>query len=129
MQRVIGIWTAVALFGAVLTTQVGAQGSAAQFVGTWIGTWEGNGNGGFELTLEKGSDATLGGRVSVTGEPTYTATLKRVTFDGPRMTAVYDFPQAEGIEIALAATFDDKTAAGTWTATDAGGADVASGAW
>jgi hypothetical protein len=102
-----------------------------QFLGTWSGTWEGVGStGGFELTLEKPKDASMAGRVSVTGEPTYKATIKTLTFDGPKLTAKYDFPPDENIEILLNATFDGNTCKGTWTARGkAGGADLADGTW
>src|SRR5262245_34246107 len=69
----------------------GAQ-DANSYIGTWSGSWDGAGSGGFELTLEKGKDASLTGRVSVTGEPTYKATIRTLSFDGPKMTAIYDFP-------------------------------------
>jgi hypothetical protein len=120
---------ALVVLGAAGSTVIAGRQGGEQYIGTWTGTWEGNGNGGFELTLERGTDAALGGRVSVTGEPTYEATLKRVAFEGSKMTANYDFPPAEGIQVTLTATFDDKKAAGTWRAHDAGGADLASGTW
>jgi hypothetical protein len=113
---------------------LGAIGSAAQndFFGDWSGTWEGGGSGGggFELTLEKGKDGAPTGKVSVTGEPTYKATLKTVAFDGPKMTATYDFPADDSIEIALAATFDGQSVKGTWTARGKnGGSEMLSGGW
>jgi hypothetical protein len=108
-------------------TQGGAAAGSA-FLGTWSGTWEGGGSGGFELTLEKGQSDTLAGRVSVTGEPTYKATLKTVSFDGKKMTAKYDFPPDPQIEIVLVATFEGKDAKGTWAAQQ-GGSEVASGSW
>jgi hypothetical protein len=98
--------------------------------GRWTGTWDGAGTGGFDLVLEKNADGTLGGRLSVTGEPTYNVTLKTVSFDGPKMTATYDFPPDESMEVLLAATFDGNTAKGTWTAREkSGGAQVATGGW
>jgi hypothetical protein len=100
-------------------------------VGTWTGTWEGaGGNGGIEVILEKGKDGALGGRISVTGEPTYKATQKTVTVEGQKVTATYDFPQDESIEITLAATIDGPNAKGTWSARPKGGGDeVANGTW
>ena len=112
--------------------QASGQGSnGSEYVGTWSGSWEMTGSsGGFELTLEKGKDAALAGRVSVTGEPTYKAELKTIAFDGKKMTATYDFPPDDNLEIALATTFDGNTAKGTWTARGKnGGAEVASGSW
>jgi hypothetical protein len=106
----------------------GAAGTGSEFLGTWSGTWEGAGSGGFELTLEKGNDNALTGRVSVTGEPTYKATLKTVSFDGKKMNATYDFPEDPQIEITLVATFDGKEAKGTWTARQ-GASEAASGTW
>jgi hypothetical protein len=112
--------------------QRGPDGSTPgeQFVGTWSGSWEGAGSGGFELTLEKAKDGALAGRVSVTGEPTYKATLKTVSFDGAKMSAKYDFPPAEGAEVILAATFDGKGAKGTWSVRDkAKGNEAVNGTW
>lgn len=111
-----------------------AIASAAQkdFFGDWSGTWEGGGSGGggFELTLEKGKDGAPTGRVSVTGEPTYKATLKTVAIEGQKLTATYDFPADDSIEIALAATFDGDSVKGTWTARGKnGGSDMVSGGW
>src|SRR5262245_5932361 len=103
----------------------------SEFVGTWSGTWDTVGSsGGFELILEKGKDDKLGGRVSVTGEPTYKAVLKTLAFDGKKMTATYDFPPDARAEVALAATFEGASAKGTWSlrAKD-GGAEAASGSW
>jgi hypothetical protein len=103
--------------------------SQTDLTGTWTGTWEGAGTGGFELTLEKDKDGKLGGRVSVTGEPTYKATLKTLTFEGQKMNATYDFPPDESMEVTLTATFDGNTAKGTWAAVQKAGGELASGTW
>jgi hypothetical protein len=66
------------------------------------------------------------GRVSVTGEPTYKATLKTVSFEGKKMNATYDFPPDPTIGIVLVATFEGKDAKGTWAARQ-GASEVASG--
>jgi hypothetical protein len=96
-----------------------------------VGSWEGaGGSGGFELTLEKGKDGSLAGRVSVTGEPTYKVASKTVSFDGAKMSAKYDFPPAEGAEVILATTFHGKSAKGTWSVRDkADGNEAATGTW
>jgi hypothetical protein len=119
------------MLGAVCSGAQQREGAApAELFGTWIGSWEGAGSGGFELTLEKGKDGAPGGRVSVTGEPTYKATLKTLSFDGKKMTATYDFPPDDQAEIRLEATFDVDTAKGTWSAREkSGGSEVASGTW
>jgi hypothetical protein len=112
--------------------QSGAERSkpGEQFLGTWIGTWDGSGTGGFELTLEKDKDGAIGGRVSVTGEPTYKATLRTLTFDGKKMTASYDFPPDPAGEVRLFTTFDGNTAKGTWSLREkASGNEVAAGSW
>lgn len=112
--------------------QRGAEGSkpGEQFLGTWVGTWDGSGTGGFELTLEKDKDGAVGGRVSVTGEPTYKATLKTLAFDGKKMTASYDFPPDPAGEVRLDTTFDGDTAKGTWSLREkATGNEVATGGW
>ena len=135
MRNALCLCLCLALFGtfAAGAAQQGGERTAPgeQFVGTWTGTWEGGGGtGGFELTLEKARDASVAGRVSVTGEPTYKATIKTLSFEGAKMTAKYDFPPDDTIEIALTATFDGSTCKGTWAAREKGsGADLASGTW
>jgi hypothetical protein len=121
----------VLILGAVCSGAQQRDGASPdELFGTWAGSWEGGGSGGFELTLEKGKDGAPGGRVSVTGEPTYKATLKTLSFDGRKMTATYDFPPDDQLEIGLAATFDGDTAKGTWSAREkGGGSEVASGTW
>lgn len=122
-------------FGAALTIVVMlcAAVAAAQddpFLGTWSGTWDGAGTGGFELTLERPKDGPLGGRVSVTGEPAYKATIKTISFDGKKMSATYDFPPDERAEVQLAATFEGNKATGTWLLREkATGNEVANGTW
>ena len=87
-------------------------------------------NGGFELTLEKAAEGSTGARVSVTGEPTYQANIRTISFDGKNMTAAYDFPPEESLEVRLTATFEGDTAKGTWSARGkADGSEVASGTW
>lgn len=112
-----------------------AQGTSQQqagdpYVGTWTGTWDGAGTGGFELTLEKDKNGAIGGRVSVTGEPTYKATLKDIAFDGTKMTARYEFTPDPRGEVRLATTFDGEKATGTWTLVEtASGNEMATGTW
>ena len=91
MRKSLTIWLCVLILGATVAA-VQQAGDAADRTGTWTGTWEGGGGtGGFELTLEKPKDGPLAGRVSVTGEPTYKATLRTVTIEGNKLSAVYDF--------------------------------------
>jgi hypothetical protein len=93
----------------------GDAAAAKKYYGTWIGKWEGGGGtGGFDVVLEAGKDGKPGGHVSVTGEPTYKATLKTVAFDGAKMTATYDFPPDPSVTVNLAATFEGDAAKGTW---------------
>ncbi len=117
-------WIAALVVGLGLT----AAAAQDQYAGVWSGGWEGpNGSsGGIEVTFEKGKDDGPAGRVSVTGEPTYKATFKALTFDGPKMTARYDFPPDESLEIALAATFDSASAKGTWSAREKANGNVVS---
>jgi hypothetical protein len=128
------------LYG-VLTVVMFAAGAAAQrgdtppsgdqFIGTWSGRWDGSGSGGgFELTIEKGTDNALAGKVSVTGEPTYQATLKKLSFDGSKMSGAYDFTPDTSGEVILSATFEQSTAKGTWSLrSKAEGTEVATGTW
>jgi hypothetical protein len=135
VRKTLGVWLCLALFAAVGNAgQKGAESAppGEQFVGTWSGTWDsaGSGSGGFELTLEKAKDGSVGGKVSVTGEPTYKATLETASFEGPKMNARYAFPPDESIQIVLTATFAGNTAKGTWTArVKASGEEMAAGTW
>jgi hypothetical protein len=127
------VWLWLVIFGAMCSAaQRGAEGPSTgeQFVGTWTGTWDGAGSGGFELTLEKDKDGAVSGRVSVTGEPTYKAAFKALSFDGKKMNAKYDFPPDTGGEVTLAALFDGNTASGTWSLREkASNNEVATGSW
>ena len=129
----ICIWVFIAMTVVSVAAQRGGDAAAGgeQFIGVWTGRWEGSGpGGGFELTLEKGQDGALTGRVSVTGEPTYKATFKSLAFDGKKMTAKYDFPPDVSGEVVLAATFEGDSATGTWSAREkANDNEVAKGTW
>ena len=131
MRKRSFVWIWLFLFGAVCSAAQGAGATGEQFVGTWTGTWEGDGSpgGGFELTLEKGKEGAVAGGVSVTGEPTYKATFNTVSFDGNKMSAKYDIPTMEGVEVVLTAVFEGASATGTWSAREKGGNEVATGGW
>jgi hypothetical protein len=130
-------WLCCLLFVAAAVCSTAAQAGSGvapktdALIGTWPGTWDGAGSGGgFELTFETAKDGPVTGKVSVTGEPTYKATLRSITFDGKKMTAKYDFPADETAEVTLAGTFDGAKATGTWSLA-AKGTDtvVISGGW
>jgi hypothetical protein len=131
MKHRIGI-SLVAMMLAVASAAIhgGTQSNGSQFAGVWSGRWEGNGSGGgFELTIES-KDNTLSGAVSVTGEPTYKAALKKLSFDGNKLSAAYDFTPDDQAEVILAASFEGDTAKGTWSLrAKADGTEVASGTW
>ena len=132
MRRAFCIWLCFALFAAIgIAAQKSGEGTPPgdPFVGTWTGGWEGaGGTGGFELILEKAKDGSVGGRVSVTGEPTYKAILESASFEGPKMTAKYTFPPEESLGVVLVITFEGNNAKGTWAAREkASGTDVATG--
>ena len=101
------------------------------YVGTWDGTWDGSGSGNFELTLDRAQDGSAVGRVAVsTDGGNYTADLKSVTFDGPKMSAKYDFPLEGGSEVVIAATFEVRSAKGTWSLRPKGQeSELAGGTW
>jgi hypothetical protein len=128
-------WLFVFLFSAICSAaQRGPEKSSSgeEFVGVWSGSWQATGSsGGFELTLEKNKDGGDAGRVSVTGEPTYKASFKALSFDGNKMNAKYDFPPSEAdAEVWLTATFDGNKANGTWSLrVKADGSEVAAGTW
>jgi hypothetical protein len=124
LAAALGIWAA----------RPGAAQDASkadQYVGTWAGTWDGSGSGDFELTIEKGSSGALSGKVAVTTEAgPYTATLTSLSFEGAKMTGTYDFPLDAGAEVVLAATFEGRTATGTWSLRPKGqDAEVLGGTW
>jgi hypothetical protein len=127
--RAVIVVAAVLLAVASLTAAQTVSG--AQYAGVWSGSWEGGGgSGGFELTLDAPKDGKIAGRVSVTGEPTYKAEIKTLSFDGAKLTAKYDFPDADNLEVVLNGTFDGKNVAGTWSAREKGSdGEVASGTW
>lgn len=128
------VWLWLFIFGAMCSAaQRGDEKSSSgeEFVGTWSGTWDTSGSGGgFELTLEKGKDGAVSGKVSVTGEPTYKAAFKALSFEGKKMNAKYDFPADAGGEVVIAASFDGNTATGTWSLREkANDNEVATGGW
>jgi len=132
MRTSVVVVIVTVLCAVVAAAQQSATAGPEQYAGLWSGSWDGEGSpgGGFELTLEKPKDGKMAGGVSVTGEPTYKAVLKTVAFDGNKMTATYDFPPEESIEILLTATFDGKSATGTWSAREKGsGSEMAGGGW
>jgi hypothetical protein len=124
------LWLCVLILG-VTVAAVQQTTDTPDRTGTWSGTWEGAGStGGFELTLEKPKDGALAGRVSVTGEPTYKATLKTVTVEGNKLNASYDFPAAEGAEVVLAGTFEGNACKGTWVVREKSSGNAAvDGTW
>ena len=134
MRKTLLIWCVLFVVGAggFTAAQRGPERSSEpeQFVGTWSGTWDGSGSGGFELTLEKGKDGPVTGKVAVTGELPYKAAFTSLSFDGKKMTARYDFPPDDSAEVVLAASFEGNKATGTWSlqakTTDA---QVANGTW
>ena len=126
-------WVAICLLicSVVYVAAQQAVSTGEEFVGLWSGGWEGSGSsGGFELTLEKEKDGPVTGKVSVTGEPTYKATFKALSFEGKKMTAKYDFPPSDQAEIVLIATFDGNNAKGTWSLrAKSDGTEVVAGTW
>ena len=134
MTNRLSVWLFLFLLtGLCFAAHVDAQGSASgeELAGVWSGSWTGaGGSGGFELTLEKGKDGVTG-RVSVTGEPTYKAAFKALSFDGKKMNAKYDFPPNEAAaEVWLTATFEGAKAAGTWSLrVKQDGSEVVAGTW
>ena len=135
MRNRLTVWLFLFFFTAIcVAEQRGPEKSPSgeEFVGVWSGSWQATGgSGGFELTLEKNPDNAVVGKVSVTGEPTYKASFKALSFDGKKMNAKYDFtPSAADAEVWLTATFDGNKADGTWSLrVKADGSEVAAGTW
>ena len=102
---------------------------AGQYAGMWSGTYDGAGTGQFEMTLVKAQDGAMTGKVDVTTEGgNYSADLKSVAFEGPKMTAKYDFPLDPSAEVIMTATFEGSAAKGTWSLRPKGQSDeLASG--
>jgi hypothetical protein len=81
-------------------------------------------------TLEKPKAGPVAGRVSVTGEPTYKATLKTVALEGNKLNATDDFPAAEGAEVVLAGEFEGSACKGNWQLREKASGNVAAeGTW
>ena len=120
---------------AALRSDAGQTPNADAYAGTWSGTWDSDsvGSGTFDLTLEKGNDGALTGKVAVTadgGGGDYTAELRTLEFDGKKMAAKYDFPLDPSAEVVVAADFEDRTAKGTWSLRPKGQtAELAGGKW
>ena len=116
-QRLLSVLL-VAVSGFAFTTHIEARqaSNAEQYAGMWTGTYDGSGTGQFELTLDKGKDGAMTGKVAVTTDGgNYTADLKSVSFDGTKMSATYDFPLDPSAEVIMTATFDGRAAKGTWS--------------
>jgi hypothetical protein len=131
VRKSLTVWLCVLLFGALLSAARQAGDQNTDRTGTWTGTWEGAGStGGFELVLEKPKDGALAGKVSVTGEPAYQATLKTVAIEGNKLTGLYDFPITEGVEVSITCTFEGTTCKGTWVVREkATGNAAVDGTW
>jgi hypothetical protein len=131
LRNSLTVWLCVLMLGGLLSAARQTADQAPDRTGTWTGTWEGaGGTGGFELTLEKPKDGALGGRVSVTGEPAYQATLKTVAIEGNKLNAVYDFPITEGVEVTITCTFEGSACKGTWVVREkATGNTAVDGTW
>jgi hypothetical protein len=131
-QRLICVLV-VAFCGAVSVAhgRAGQSSTGEKYAGTWAGAWDGAGSGQFELTLEKSKDGPITGKVAVTTDGgNYDADLKSIAFDGPKMTAKYDFPLDPSSEVAVAATFEDRSAKGTWSLHPKGqDTEIAGGTW
>ena len=92
-----------------------------RFIGTWAGKWEGGGrNGNIEVSIARESDKLVGKVSATTDNGDYNAAFKTLSFDGNKMTAVYDMPAMENVEITLISTFDGDATTGTWSAHEKG---------
>ncbi len=132
MRKSLFVCVCLLAFVATLTGQGGAEKPAGeQYIGTWTGTWDGAGaGGGIEVTFDKDTKGAMTGKVSVTGDPTYHAAFRTLSFESAKMTAKYDFPPDESTEVILAATFDGNKATGTWSARPKGSeTEIVAGTW
>ena len=66
------------------------------------------------MTVEKGKDGALAGKVNVSGEMPHTAPFKSLSFAGNKMNGTYQYPLGDGGEVVLEASFEGNTLAGTW---------------
>ena len=113
----------------------GSSKAADAYLGTWAGTWaastEEGGTGELEITIEKGKDGALAGKMKASGgESGHSAAFKTLTVEGNKMIAKYDYPLGDGGEIVLEGDLDGTKAKGTWRLTPPGQpADVARGTW
>jgi hypothetical protein len=101
------------------------------FVGTWAGKWEGGGSSGnIEVAISKDSEKLVGKVSANTDNGDYNAAFKSLAFDGNKMTAVYDLPLMDNVEITLISTFDGNSTRGTWSAHEKGQTtEIIGGPW
>jgi len=119
----ISFGSLVVLFLCVVSFDSPAQDpkGADRFIGTWAGKWEGGGSTGkIEVSISKDSDKLAGKVTAGTDNGDYNAAFKSLSFDDNKMTAVYDMPGMDGIEVTLVSTFDGNTTKGTWSAHEKG---------
>ncbi len=115
-RMVAVLMLAVSWMASAALTDARQSSNGDQYAGMWTGTYDGSGTGQFEMTLDKGQDGTMTGKVNVTTDGgNYAADLKSVTFEGAKMTAKYDFPLDPSAEIVMTATFEGTSGKGTWS--------------
>jgi len=102
-----------------------------RFGGTWAGKWDGGGSSGnIEVSISTESGKLVGKVSATTDNGDYNTAIKTLSFDGNKMTAIYDMPGMDGVEVTLISTFDGNSTKGTWSVREKGQtADMFSGSW
>ena len=94
-NRLTTLMLGLVAYSVVATAPMAARQApnAEQYVGMWSGTYDGAATGTLEMILDKGKEGALTGKVNVVSDGgNYSADFKSVTFEGPKVTAAYDFP-------------------------------------
>ena len=126
-NRLVWLTLMLAACGVGAGVRAEQASSGDPYVGTWGGTYDGAGTGTMELILDKKEGAITGKVSAATDGGNYTADLKGITFEGPKMSAKYDFPLDPSAEVVVTATFDGSTAKGTWSLRPKGQTDEIAG--
>ncbi len=110
----------LAVLGLGAHTRPASAADGDQYLGKWNGTYRGeNALGRFVLTLERGSDGTLTGSITVSddagGAADYTSTLKSAAFAGNSFSAAYEPPGDGQTEVSLKGVFNPTGADGDWS--------------
>ena len=101
-------------------------------IGNWAGTWTGDGSGKFDMTIAKGEDDQLTGKINVMPDDGdgYTTAFRSISGEAGKKTIKYDAPGDDQFEVVLEANFEGSSAKGAWAIRQKGqDAQLQGGTW